>query len=100
MTDRKTLEHYSDLAAAAQAPMLRQLLTEARALLSDIDPLARRIDIAMGRTQLCPLHTDGIHGTTDCLPAEQSEEKDLVWENYGAGWGWFRADLTNGRQRA
>lgn len=28
------------------------------------------------------------------LDTPVSEENDLVWERYGAGYGWFKADLT------
>jgi hypothetical protein len=75
--------HYQALADAAQAPILMQLLVEARGRISNFDPLARRIDLAL-------------YGEPVAVP----EDRDLVWECYGGGWAWFKADLTNGRQPA
>lgn len=85
----KALDHYSTLADAASVPGLFELLREARAALGpEFYDLAGRIDDALPDHHECrPLL-----GSAPLI--EAVVERDLVWENYGSGWGWFKADLT------
>lgn len=78
------MTHYRALADAAQAPLLRQLLIEARVRLGGMDPLSRRIDLAL-------------YGEPVAVP----EDRDLVWEQLPSGeFAWLKADLTVADRRA
>ena len=59
------VSHYQALADAAAAPVLRQLLRDCRLRISDMDPLSRRIDDALGEKPIRPV--GGLESCTNPL---------------------------------